>query len=103
MTQWNFEFDAPVGTRIKRSRFCGITVAEPGVWWDKTNRRWRDDSEIAWGKNNPERDYDLSSHAPCRSFKAFQRHLRKHSEKLAGRKVRLVSRFADHDVVASVS
>jgi hypothetical protein len=98
---WAFEFEAPVGARVLGSRFIGITVeGDDCPWWDCDNRRWRADDEIAWGKGNPDRDYTLSSHAPCRSFKAFKRHLRRHGHKLAGHKVRLVCRFVDHDILA---
>lgn len=104
---WAFEFEAPAGARILGGSFIGIEAGfgDPAVefddimWWDMDNRRWIPSETFPWGKRNPKRDFASSSSAPCRSFKAFRRHLRKHPE-LAGRRVRLVSRFVGCDVWA---
>lgn len=106
---WEFHFEAPSGRRVLRSRFIGITAGfgDPDtpsndiMWWDCDNRRWIHDSAFPWGRLNPERDFTSSSSAPCRSFAAFKRHLRKHTRELGGRRVRLVSRFVGHDIIAS--
>lgn len=105
---WQFEFQAEAGRRVLRSRFIGIeagwsdpeTPCADVMWWDHDNRRWISDSAFPWGKDNPERSFASSSCAPCRSFAAFKRHLRKHQHELGNRRVRLVSRFVGHDVIA---
>jgi hypothetical protein len=109
ISDWRFEFQAPVGKRVLRSRFIGIeagwsdpeTPCADVMWWDYGNRRWISDSVFPWGKGNPERAFSSSSNAPCRSFAAFKRHLRKHGQELRSRRVRLVSRFVGHDIVAT--
>lgn len=108
MKGWQFTFEAPAGERVLSGGFIGINCgwgdpnmpADETMWWDSTNRRWIADRDFPWGKNNPERTFNASSSAPCRSFKAFRRHLRKHADKLAGKRVVLVSRFIGHDIVA---
>ena len=75
-----FRFDAPLGERILNSRFIGITNFD-GLWWDYELKKWV--PEIV-GKEGG------STHAPCRSYKAFLRHIRKHPEL---KKAILVSRF----------
>lgn len=104
---WTFEFLAAAGSRVLRSRFMGINCGwadrdvpdDDVMWWDSDNNIWRRSGDIPWGRNNPDRTYSLSSYAPCRSFAAFKRHLRRHPE-LNGRRVVLVSRFIGRDVVA---
>lgn len=93
---WQFAFDAPVGTRILGGRFMGIVTEWAGrpLWWDHVEQEWINDEERR-ARNNV-----CSSHAPCRSFKAFKRHLRRHRDKLAGYEVVLVSRFIGHDIAA---
>jgi hypothetical protein len=76
-------FDAPAGTRILRSRFFGITNFD-GLWWSYDQRKW---AEHVVGEG--------STHAPCRSYKAFLRHIRKHPELTSAI---LVSRFVGHDI-----
>lgn len=67
----------------------------PFLWWCYDERRWVGcDERITDGSRR------YSSHAPCRTYKAFKRHLRKHSEMLAGREVVLLSRYLDHDIIA---
>lgn len=87
------QFDAPKGTRI-HNRFLGVTVfTDAALWWGENDRRWG----LFVGRTGV-----LSSHASCRTVKAFKRHLRKHSEALAGCEVVLCSRFVGHDVRAFV-
>lgn len=76
-------FDAPAGTRVLRSRFFGITNFD-GLWWSYRQRKWVEDLVGAG-----------SSHAPCGSYKAFLRHIRKHPELTSAT---LVSRFVGHDI-----
>lgn len=87
-------FEAPLGQRILRSRFTGITTfsieAEGkyhSLWWD--GERWSENAPSA-----------ASSHAPCRSYKAFLRHLDRHYEELKGYEVVLVHRYIGFNVTA---
>ena len=88
-----------LGHRILNSRFMGITTFtldndQPPLWWCHETRRWVTSTlDIKRGG---------STHAPCRSYKAFQRHLKKHVAELEGYDVILVSRFEGHDVTARV-
>lgn len=85
-------FQAPMGQRILRRYILGITTFD-GLWWCHETKRWVDDVRKAPGK--------ASSHAPCKSYKAFLRHIRKHPE-LKGHEVILVSRFCDNDIIVKV-
>ena len=87
------------GQRILNSRFMGITTFtldndQPPLWWCYETRRWVT-STLDIKRNG-------STHAPCRSYKAFARHLKKHVAELEGYDVILVSRFEGHDVTARV-
>lgn len=89
MTDWHITFEAPVGTRILRGPFFGITTfgGEQSLWWD--GKRWSTEPKgPCW------------THANCGSYKAFLRHLKKHSKELHGYEVVLVSRFVGHDITA---
>ena len=87
---WKYEFEAPVGTRVLK-RFFGVTNYED-LWFCSELNEWVNIDGV------PE-NYGASTHALCRSFKAFKRHLRKHPE-LRGTEVILTSRFMDHNVIA---
>lgn len=87
---WQFEFDAPVGTRILGSRFTGIThFSFNKGWFSYADNKWVDTCA------GP-----ASSHAVCKSFKAFKRHLRKHPELKDVGEVILVSRFIGYNITA---
>ena len=73
---WKIEFDAPPGRRVK-SRFLGITSFDSRVYWSFPLKRWVTFEEA--GKIG-DAAYPIGSHAPCRSYRAFLRHLRKHKE-----------------------
>lgn len=93
---WKYSFDAEPGTRVLRSRFIGIThfTRVTDLWWYDAQRRWCKPSEVGvtdWYGNT----------APCNSFKAFKRHLRKHPELRTVDEVILVSRFKGHDIRAT--
>lgn len=95
----SYIWDVPTGQRILNSRFMGITTFsltfdQPHLWWCYKTRRWVTCISMATG--------GASTHAPCNSYKAFQRHLKKHAEELEGYEVILVSRFEGHDVTARV-
>lgn len=92
-------FDAGLRERVLNSRFMGVTTFrltddQPSLWWCHKTRRWVTLKSMSTG--------GASTHAPCRSYKAFQRHLRKHTAVLQGYDVVLVSCFVDHNVTARV-
>jgi hypothetical protein len=94
-----FGWDAPLGQRILNSRFMGITTFtrnndQPPLWWCYKTRRW-----VTSTLDLPDGG---STHAPCRSFKAFRRHLKKHLTELQGYDIILVSRYDGHDITARV-
>lgn len=95
MSEWQYSFDVAAGTRVLRSRFIGIThyTRNTDLWWATDQRRWCKPSEMLVREV-------YSNVAPCNSFKAFKRHLRKHPELQAVDEVILVSRFKDHDIRA---
>jgi hypothetical protein len=87
------------GHRILNRGFMGITTFtldndQPPLWWCYETRKWVT-STLDIKRNG-------STHAPCRSYKAFERHLKKHVAELEGYDVILVSRFEGHDVTARV-
>ena len=92
MIEWQFYFDAPKGTRILRSRFFGITTFDLNLWWSCEHKKWLPLEECGV--------QGASSTAPCRSFKAFKGHLRRHPELQTGGNVTLCSRFVGHDITA---
>jgi ubiquinone/menaquinone biosynthesis C-methylase UbiE len=91
----NITFEAPLGQRILRNRFTGITVfgesSQPFLWWCHATRKWV--------TSNTPMPQGGSTHADCKSYRAFLRHLRKHPE-LKGYEVYLVSRFRDNNIIA---
>ena len=96
-----FGWDAPIGQRILKGkgRFVGITTYtldndQPPLWWCCTTRRWVTSTldVVDFG----------STHAPCHSYKAFKRHLKKHLLELQGYDVVLASRYKGHDIKARV-
>ena len=81
-------------TDIKR--YCwGICVYSNGqqesLWWSKKSRKWIILESM---------DGAMSTHAPCFSYRAFLRHLRKHPE-LKGYEVCLVGRYVDSSFLAT--
>lgn len=92
--------DWPVGEHpILNSRYVGITTFtrnkdQPPLWWCHETRRW-----VTSTLDLPEGG---STHAPCRSLKAFERHLKKHVAELEGYEVVLVHRFVGYEVTAKV-
>lgn len=89
-------FEAPNGHRILRHGFWGITThategASTDLWWSYEKKAWVDGVHP-----------HCSSHAPCKSFKAFLKHIRKHPE-LRGRRVIFVSRYVGHNISVEVT
>lgn len=93
---WHVTFDAAVNERILRYGFLGITTfgSDAPLWWSSARKTWGHEHKAEPGVY-------ISSHSPCRSFKAFVRHLRKHPELMAAREVVLVSRWVGHSIVAT--
>jgi hypothetical protein len=89
---WQFYFDAPKGSRILRSRFIGITLHSLSHWWSYEHKKWCPMFECGLE--------GASSTVPCRSFKAFKSHLRRHPELQTGETVTLASRFGGYDIHA---
>ena len=89
---WVFEFEAPKGKRILSSRFMGIKNYHQDFWWSHEQKKWLPFTQIEVGW--------ASSHAPCRSFKAFKRHLQRHPELKAAGDVVLISRFIGYNIIA---
>lgn len=91
---WHFIFDAHVNTRILNSRFFGIThFSDSQIWWSEKKRKW-----LIWDECMKYGIY--SNTAPCHSFKAFKRHLRKHPELKEVGKIVLSSRYIGHNITA---
>lgn len=87
-------FEAPYGQRILKSQFRGITTwrkdsDKPILWWDHDKREWTTDLT---GRGL------CSTHAPCRSYNAFLRHIKKHKHMLQGYEIELVNRFIGYCV-----
>ena len=92
---WIVTFEAPVNTRILNSRFCGITYffSDAQMWWSDKKKKWMSYEEcIKYGS--------FSNIAPCRSYKAFKRHLRKHPELKEFGEVVLFSRYVGYNITA---
>jgi hypothetical protein len=66
------QFDKPKGKRLHRY-FYGIT-SNDGLWWIPSIKQWVDYYPHAQDCAT------ASTYYPCRTLKAFRRHLRKHPE-----------------------
>lgn len=91
-----FVFEAPKRGRFQRY-FKGISVEGLDRWWIKNPGIWvenyRDDSRWKDG---------VSSHAECRTLRAFRSHLRRHRKELAGCTVILHSGFVGSNVTVNL-
>lgn len=95
---WRIHFEAPIGKRILKSRFCGLTYynSHKTMWWSRKLKKW-----IAANSNEYLNcDHNLSSHADVHSYKAFLRHLKKHTNELKDSQIVLESRFIGYDIIA---
>lgn len=72
------------GSRIKNVMFFGMTHTGFGLWYEEETRTWKEDA-------NP----PCSTHAPCKSVRAFKRMLRTAPK---GKKFVLSSRYVGYDV-----
>lgn len=82
---WQFEFEAPVGTRVLKRGFGVVNSSD--LWWDGKT----------WSKNPTGYCSNICS---LRSFKAFKRHLRKHTEALKDVEVIFLSKFVGYNITA---
>lgn len=87
-------FEAPYRHRILKSQFRGITVwrrdpEQPMLWWDHDKREWTANPKILGA---------YSTNAPCKSYAAFLRHVKKHKHMLQGYEVQLVNRYIGYCV-----
>lgn len=111
---FNYQFEAPRGTRILGRGGWGITTFHPDTFmtWCYARRQWftTDETYTEPSRRTGEPNRYISkefskggsTHADCRSFKAFKRHLRKHHEKLKGCKVVFCSRWVGHNIVVQL-
>ena len=86
------DFEKHKGARFHRY-FHSITIISletDKIWW--CNGRWMTHEDARATR------LGCSSHAPCRSLRAFRRHLRRHGE--AGVRYALVNRYINYGVVA---
>ncbi|KZX78266.1 hypothetical protein A3715_10385 [Oleiphilus sp. HI0009] len=80
-------FEAEKGERLHRY-FWGVTTNTPErLWWNQDLKKWEE---------YPTKNCNYSTHAPCRTLRAFKRMLRKNPE-LKGRCV-LVNKYKGFDV-----
>lgn len=79
-------FEAPKGKRLHRY-FWAVTSLNGELWWCHQNHTWVGYEEVFAGG---------STHAPCKTLRAFKRMLRKHP-KLVGNCV-LVNKYKGYDV-----
>ena len=85
-------FEAPVGARMHRY-FRGVTLTEitdDNLWYNGDLRKWEP------LHSSPNANY--STHAPCKTLRAFKRMLRKNPQIIG--KCCLVSKYKGHDVYA---
>ena len=67
-SEWIIEYEGKRGTRIM-NRFNGVTAYSSegrGLWWSFSKKEWTDKLDTT----------GYSSHAGCRTFRAFLRHIR---------------------------
>ena len=79
------EFEAPAGTRILGRQFLGIQTKDDLLWCYE-QRKWVGYGELKGRGTNT---------APCRSYKAFLRHIRKHPNLT---QATLYSRYVGHAI-----
>lgn len=111
---FDYQFEAPVKTRVLGRLGIGIDVRHPDTFmtWCYARHRWFTDAETYTDPSPRDgtpnsyigREFTKGggSHAPCRSFKAFKSHLRRHHEKLKGCEVTFCHRFLGHNVTVQL-
>jgi hypothetical protein len=89
MTKHELIHELPLGSRVMRYGFGvqpGYSGTQEPLWWCRERRIWTSLEDNVSG---------LSSHAECRTVKAFKRHLRRHAKVLAGREVVWVGMYGN--------
>jgi len=84
-------FEAPKGTRLHRY-FWSVTLT------DTSDNLWFNTNLGIWEEYRKHPEHEYSTHAPCRTLRAYKRMLRKYPE-ITGRSV-LVNRYRGYDVYA---
>ena len=80
-------FKFPKGDRVHRY-FWAVCLRSRSLWWNHDNRKWE--------PLNTTENCNYSTHAPCKTVKAFKRMLRKNPQ-IQGDAV-LVSRYIGYTV-----
>ena len=86
MKDEDFKFEAEVGTRLHRY-FMWVQCNTLNIWWNCDKGLWEEKCDT------PHR---YSNSAPCKTFKAYKRMIRKNPV-LLGNSV-LVNRYANFDI-----
>jgi hypothetical protein len=102
---WVLEWYAPTHRRLHK-RFENICAwhapmdlpngdihSLPTLWWNHGRRCWMD--------HIPKHHNGMSSSAPCRTLRAFIRHLHRHQHQLRGYEVALYNSFMGYEVTAT--
>ena len=98
--EWKFTFEAEAGHRILK-RFIGVTSYGLDLWWSHPQRRWVTADELSNRAPDDWSAYPLGTTAPCRSFRAFKRHLRDKCASIPlGYEVTLVNHYIGYNVKA---
>lgn len=87
------KYDRTKGQRLT-SRFHGVVI-EGGVcnfWWDEVDRKWRTIDECN------KLGHSFRNLSPCRTVKAFKRHIRRHQPYIGKGLFRLSSFYVGYDV-----
>lgn len=94
---WHFKREGDTQPPILRYGFWGITHFNMGMdlWWSHDLRRWMPYAEFV------DRELNAWNTAPCHSFKAFKRHLRRHPILQQVGYVRLVHKYVGYSIEAT--
>lgn len=79
------------GTRLKK-QFLDITVDEVSIWWVPQMKQW-------YAIDNIPKGMHYQSWCPCKSVRAFKRHVRKHPEVSCAYNLHLNSKYIGYDVM----
>lgn len=92
---WHFKREGDTQPPILRYGFWGITQFGMDIYWSRDKRRWMPMTEFV------DEALIASTMAPCRSFKAFKRHLRRHPILQQTGSVMLVHRYVGYSIEAT--
>lgn len=84
----NYElvYDQPLGRRLHKVGFWWVTTTKGDLWWNGILG--------VWEPLGIHKEHSHSTHAPCKSLKAFKRMLKKHPHLVECEPV-LVNRYSD--------